>query len=213
MDVVWWGAEVTAEWLVGAVCLGSQYIALLDMVEGLLFQEYPSIVQVVSHCTSDTSAGPGLGSSVPATRVSSQGSGSFLVEGQGQSWVCLGPGCMLPRFSRFSLSNFIQAADHPCVGEALVAGSQGVWSPGRIHSQCNDVYWLKKASGWDGSSGVQVSTLVRIQKILISIHPLGGREIVCVGGDLASFCQFDVWHLNLVVETLHCPPPLFLGIF
>lgn len=133
------------------------------------------------------------------------------MEGQGQSWVCLGPGCMLPRFSRFSLSNFIQAADHPCVGEALVAGSQGVWSPGRTHSQCNDVYWLKKASGWDGSSGVQVSTLVRIQKILISIHPLGGREIVCVWGVLASFCQFDVWHLDLVVETSHCPPPLFLA--
>lgn len=90
MDVVWWGAEVTAEWLVGAVCLGSQYIALLDMMEGLLSQEYPSILQVVSHCTSDTSAGPGLGSSVPATRVSSHR------RAQGASWwkVRVRAGCV-----------------------------------------------------------------------------------------------------------------------
>lgn len=37
--VVWWGAEVTAEWWVGTVCLGSQRSAFLDMVERLLFQE------------------------------------------------------------------------------------------------------------------------------------------------------------------------------
>lgn len=93
---MWWGAEVTAEWLVGAVCLGSQYSAFLDMAEGLLFQGYPSSLQDVSHCTCDTSAGPGLGGCVPAARVSSGGSEGFLVEGQSQSWVCPEPGCMLP---------------------------------------------------------------------------------------------------------------------
>lgn len=50
---MWWGAEVTAEWLVGAVCLGSQYSAILAMVGGLLFQEFPSILQVVSYCSCD----------------------------------------------------------------------------------------------------------------------------------------------------------------
>lgn len=47
----WWGAEVAAEWFVGAVCLG--YSAFLDMVGGLLFQEFPSVLWVVSHGSCD----------------------------------------------------------------------------------------------------------------------------------------------------------------
>lgn len=39
-------------WWVQCV-LGSQYSAILSMVGGLLFQEFPSILQVVSHCSCD----------------------------------------------------------------------------------------------------------------------------------------------------------------
>lgn len=77
---MWWGAEVTAEWWVGTVCLGSQYSAFLDMVEGLLFQDYPSILQVECLCISDKSAGPGLGNCVPAARVPSGGSGCWKLQ-------------------------------------------------------------------------------------------------------------------------------------
>lgn len=42
---------MAAEWFVGAVCLG--YSAFLDMVEGLLFQEFPSVLRVASHGSCD----------------------------------------------------------------------------------------------------------------------------------------------------------------
>lgn len=89
---MWWEAEVTAEWWVG-ICLGPQRSAFLDMVEGLLFQEYHSILQVEPHCISDTSVGPGLGalSLLPGSPGEAQAGGSFKSE-RGVP----GPSCMLP---------------------------------------------------------------------------------------------------------------------
>lgn len=52
-----------------------------------------------------------------------------------------------------------------------------------MHGQCSDVCWLRKASEWAGSSGVQLCTSVRIQKRHSSIHLLGeteGRDVVWV---------------------------------
>lgn len=142
------GSRVNHHRMLSWCCLGSQYSVFLDMMEGLLFQGYPSSLQGVSHCTCDTSAGPGLGSSVPAARVSSGGSEGFLVEGQSQlgmsrTWLH----ASLTVVSRFFFSNFTQAADHPCGGRSPGSRQPGMWSPGQTHGQCRDSCWLRKASG------------------------------------------------------------------
>lgn len=58
--------------MVGGYCLS--WVAV-QCLPGLLFQEYPSILWVESYCISDTSASPGLGSSVTSARAPSRGSG------------------------------------------------------------------------------------------------------------------------------------------
>lgn len=168
------GSRGSCRWWVGIVCLGSQYSAFLGMVERPLFQEYPSILQVECLCISDTSAGPGLGSSVPAARVLSGGSGCWKLQVRAR---CSRTRVHAPLtvVSRFFLSNSIQAADHLCGWRSPGSGQPGVWSPVQEHSL-----------------GVQVSTFVRFWKRQSLSHLLGEREGSDVA-DLASFGQSSVW--------------------